>query len=211
MQKADCSRALQRHAAIDMACDWVISPGYIMTVKIIFSRREITVAAAMIALCISLLAPVGPAISADPNEKEIIALSLANLLRAARSVISDNQDLINDHTQGFKGLTSDMVMLTAKEYYEIATGLDIDDVERESMHGRLLQAEIEAINEVIDEVQERINRKGVGFKGILPSIFAASVAAKFREKAGDRAQLRITAPRANIRNSANGPDNWRTG
>lgn len=171
---------------------------------------KVTLAAAVVASILASFAGFGTAYSAEEN-KETIALSLANLLRAARSVISDNQEHINDHTEGFKGLSSDMVILTAKEYYEIDTGQALDDIDPSSLQGELIRAELDAIAEVIDEVQERINRKGVGFKGFLPDIFAVDVADRFRAKAGSSASLKVTAPRKVLRNRANAPDKWEDG
>lgn len=177
----------------------------------IFRRgSKVTLAATVVASILATLIGAKTAYSVE-EDKETIALSMANLLRAARSVISDNQEHINDHTEGFKGLSSDMVILTAKEYYEIDTGKNLDDVDPSSLQGELIRAELDAIAEVIDEVQERINRKGVGFKGFLPDIFAVQVAEKFRAKAGTSASLKVTAPRRVLRNRSNAPDKWEDG
>jgi len=46
----------------------------------------------------------------------------------------------------------------------------------------------EAIAEVVDDVQERINRVGVGCKGFLPAIFAADVAFRFQAKTNQAAR-----------------------
>ena len=62
----------------------------------VFSRGgKVTLAAILLASILSSVAGIGPAYSVE-EDKETIALSLANLLRAARSVISDNQEHIND-------------------------------------------------------------------------------------------------------------------
>jgi hypothetical protein len=181
-----------------------------MRIAIFRKGGKLMLAAAVVASILASFAGVGTAYSAE-EDKEKIALSLANLLRAARSVISDNQEHINDHREGFKGLSSDMVILTAKEYYEIDTGQALDDIDPSSLQGELIRAELDAIAEVMDEVQERINRKGVGFKGFLPDIFAVDVAKRFRAKAGATASLKVTAPRRVLRNRANAPDKWEDG
>lgn len=145
------------------------------------------------------------------TDKEAIALSLANLLRAARTVISDKQAHINDHTIGFKGVTAARVVMAAKDLYKEKTNEDLDALNRATLHGRLIQAELDAIAEVVNDVQDRINRKGVAFKGFLPAIFAANVAGKFRAKSGATAEMKLTAPENYVRNRANLPDSWESG
>jgi len=114
-----------------------------------------------------------------------IALSLAKLLQAGRSVISSNQKLINDPAKGDKGLTGDVVLAAAVENYKKAIGVDPNSVDPASGQGKLLRAEMAAIKEVMDENQKLINEPGVGFKGFIPAIFARLVTERLREKVGD--------------------------
>ena len=146
--------------------------------------------------------------SADEIEREAIALSLATMLRSARAVVSDHQGLINDPTLGEKGFTSAFMLEEAGFNYEIETGQSLDQIEPDSLHGQLIGAQLQVITEIVDEAQQRINKKGVAYKGFLPAIFAGLVTQKFNARVGKTAQIRLTAPRDYIRNAANMPDAW---
>jgi len=151
---------------------------------------------------------VAAQIRADESEEVEIALSLAKLLQAGRAVISSNQPLINDPDRGDKGLTGEVVLAAATENYKKATGLDPRSIAPTSRQGRLLQAEMAAIKEVVDENQSFINEKGVGFKGFIPAIFARLVTERLQEKVGTEVQIKVTAPPALVRNRKSRPDDW---
>ena len=142
------------------------------------------------------------------EDNEDIALHLATLLRSARAVISDNQKLINDASKGDKGLSGEFVVTKAKANYQAATGVDIDSVDPSTLEGELLQALLGPVAAVMDDAQELINQDGVGFKGFLLAIFARQVTEQFRDKKGDIADLKLTAPKELVRNRANRPDAW---
>jgi uncharacterized protein DUF3365 len=72
----------------------------------------------------------------------------------------------------------------------------------------MLQVELEAIQEVMDEAQALINDPNRGFKGFLPALFAYRVAERFSQKVGDLASLKLTAPKELIRRRSNLPDTW---
>src|SRR4051794_41228483 len=72
------------------------------------------------------------------DEDRHIADSLAAMLRAGRTVISANQDRINDPNLGPKGLDGATVLARSVEIYQKATGVDPLTVEPSSRHGRLL-------------------------------------------------------------------------
>lgn len=146
--------------------------------------------------------------SAAEDEDADIALSLAHFLRSARTVISVNQDLINDPTIGDKGLSGSAVLAEAEKRYEAATGTDPGSIDPESREGRLLQAQMQAIVEVMDENQGTINQEGLGFKGFVPAVFARLVNEKFRMTVGHDADVKVTAPRELIRNRKALPDDW---
>ena len=155
----------------------------------------------------ALVIGLGPVSSAtDDNEK--ITLSMATMLRSARAVISDKQKHINDASIGDKGLSAAVVVAAAKANYKKATGVDPDSIDPASLEGELLNATIEAIAAVMDEAQPLINKKGVSLKGFLPAIFARRVTEEFRARKGSVADIRLTAPKAYVRNRANRPDTW---
>ncbi len=155
-----------------------------------------------------LVGTSGPG-AATGGEMEV-ALSLAELLRSARTVIANHQDLINDETIGDKGLTGKAVLAKAIEIYRKRTGTDLREVSAKTQHGRLLRAQMTAIREVMDEHQETINRPGLGFKGFVPAIFARLVNERFGRKAAKEAVIKVTAPPALVRNRKALPDAWET-
>src|SRR5947208_2768312 len=115
-------------------------------------------------------------ISAAPAERDMaIAQSLAEMLRDARAVISDKQDLINDPQLGDKHLTGEVVLDQAIAKYSKDTGVDPRKLDPASREGRLLRAMMAAIVEVVDDNQPTINRKGTGFKAFIPAVLARLV------------------------------------
>jgi hypothetical protein len=168
--------------------------------------HAIALAVLTTALGLNLLASSGPALAI--SEEEHIALNLADLLRAARAVISAKQDLINDPTVGDKGLTGDVVIAETITRFVESTGMDPTAVDPDSRMGQLFEAQIAAVEEVMDEAQDSINQPGVGFKGFVPAIFARLVNERYKEKVGDRAEIKVTAPAVLVRNRMARPDQW---
>jgi hypothetical protein len=168
--------------------------------------RTVMVALAIGTIGWQLLAAGGPALATSDEEE--MALNLANLLRAGRAVISAKQELINDPTIGDKGLTGDAVLAETVVRFEESTGIDPAAVDPESPMGELFQAQMASIEEVVAEAQGSINQPGVGFKGFVPAIFARLVNERFKEKVGDRAEIKVTAPEELVRNRKARPDPW---
>ena len=158
------------------------------------------------AIGLHLLLSGGAALATSQEEE--VALNLANMLRAARAVISAEQELINDPTVGDKGLTGEAVLDETIARFEESTGMDPVAVDPDSQMGQLFEAQMTAIKEVMDEAQESINQPGVGFKGFVPAIFARMVNERFKDKVGDRAVIKVTAPAALVRNRMALPDDW---
>ncbi|MCX8225008.1 MAG: DUF3365 domain-containing protein [Sulfitobacter sp.] len=133
---------------------------------------------------------------------------LASLLRAGRGVISSNQNLINDPSIGDKGLDSSTFIKAVEEQYKELNGAlplegDLSDEQRQ-----LTEAQLESMAEIIDENQELINTEGMGFKGLIPAIFARLVNERFFEKQGALAKVKVTAPLHLVRNRKARPDDW---
>src|ERR1700739_506398 len=84
---------------------------------------------------------------AVPDDDAAIATSLADMLRAGRQVISNNQGLINDPNLGDKGRTGQVVLQQAVEIYKKATGIDPSGIDPASRFGRLMHAQMDAIVE----------------------------------------------------------------
>ena len=111
---------------------------------------------------------------AAPDDDATIARSLADMLRAARQVISNNQARINDPNLGDKGLSGQVVVEQAIEIYKKNTGTDPASIDPESRHGKLLRAQMDSIVEATDANQATINAKGVGFQGVHSGRFCAT-------------------------------------
>ncbi len=144
---------------------------------------------------------------ADDAEYLATGEKLADLLRAARTVVSVNQPLINDPDKGDKGFTGDVVIAKAEEIYEDRRGAPpLEDATGEE--AQLLEAQIAAIRAVVDEHQDEINTKGVGFKAFIPAVFGRLVNEKFVDAVGEEARVRVTAPPELVRNRKARPDPW---
>jgi len=110
--------------------------------------------------------------TADQVQEHItIARSLAIMLQAGRSIISRNQERINDASICDKGLTGENVLLESLRIYQEQTGVDPRSIDATSRHGRLLRVMTESIAEVMNNNQQTINAPGIGFKAFIPAIF----------------------------------------
>jgi Protein of unknown function (DUF3365) len=149
-----------------------------------------------------------PPLHAASDDDATIAKSLADMLRAARQVISNNQARINDPDLGDKGLSGHVVLEQAIEIYKKNTGTDPTGIDPESREGKLLRAQMDAIVEATDANQATINAKGIGFKAFIPAVFARLVNEAFENRAKSEAQVKITAPEQLVRNRKARPDAW---
>lgn len=133
---------------------------------------------------------------------------LADMLRAGRTVVSSSQPLINDPEMGDKNFTGEKLVSEAEAIYAERVGsppLKGDLSERDK---RLLQAQMQAMQQVVDAHQADINRPDVGFKGFIPATFARLVNEEFSSIAGTEARVRVTAPQDLVRNRKARPDDW---
>lgn len=150
------------------------------------------------------------AVGAAPpkDEDAVIAQSLAGMLRDARTVISNNQDLINNPELGDKHLSGQVVLDQTVKSYQKATGSDPATTDPNSRQGRLLRAMMAAIVTATDDNQATINEKGTGFKGFIPAVFARLVSEDFNQMAKGEAEVKVTAPPELVRNRKARPDAW---
>jgi hypothetical protein len=149
------------------------------------------------------------AVAAEPEDVET-AISLADLLRSARTIISANQAKINDPALGDKGLSGDAVLGAAIENDIKTTGLDPRVVDPASPRGKLLASLSKAIKQVMDANQKTINEKGMGFKGFVPAVFGRLVTEQFQDEAGGQTAIKVTAPPELVRNRKAAPDEFET-
>jgi Protein of unknown function (DUF3365) len=159
-------------------------------------------------LIAGLTAAVAVAASPPAKEDTVIAQSLAEMLRDARTVISNNQDLINNPELGDKHLSGQVVLDQAVKGYAKATGSDPTKIDPNSRQGRLLRAMMASIVAVTDDNQATINEKGPGFKGFIPAVFARLVSEDFNQMAKGEAEVKVTAPPELVRNRKARPDAW---
>src|SRR4051812_26766696 len=159
-------------------------------------------------LLIGVLASASGAAAEPAEEDAKIAQSLAEMLRDARAIVSDNQVRINDPEIGDKGLTAKLVLDQAVETYKKNTGVDPATIDPNSRHGRLLRAMMAAIGEVMDANQSTINAKGIGFKAFIPAVFGRLVGESFARLANGEAELKVTAPPELVRNRKARPDSF---
>ncbi|MER9675278.1 DUF3365 domain-containing protein [Mesorhizobium sp. M0208] len=148
------------------------------------------------------------AFGAGVTEDVVTGTRLAELLRAGRSIISNYQTLINDPAIGDKHLDGERITREAIAAYSKHTGNDPLSGELNERDRRLLEVQIEAMREVVDEQQDNINRAGIAFKGFVPAVFARLMNDKFGAKAGNEARVRVTAPEQLVRNRKSLPDAW---
>jgi len=171
--------------------------------------RRSAVRPALLALMLLCSAPlsVGAAPKAAGDDPAI-AQSLAEMLRDARTVVSNNQDLINNPEIGDKGLTGKKILGEAVQHYKSEMGVDPAKIDPQSRHGRLLRALMDSIVEVVDANQETINAKGIGFKGFIPAVFGRLVSEAFARNAEGEAEIKVPAPVELVRNRKARPDSW---
>jgi hypothetical protein len=146
--------------------------------------------------------------AAGDDEDKAIANSLAAMLQAGRTVISRNQDRINNPDIGDKGLDGKTVLEQALKIYQENTKSDPLQIDPSSRHGRLLRAQMDAIVEVTDSNQKTINQPGVGFKAFIPATFGRLVNESFAKRVGSEAEMKVTAPLDLVRNRKARPDEW---
>jgi hypothetical protein len=161
------------------------------------------------AVFVSFAASVA-AFGQSADEDAQIAKSLATMLRAGRTVVSQNQERINDPKLGDKGLDGKTVLAKAIAIYK-ESGVDPLSIDPNSRHGKLLRMQMDSIVEVIDAHQQTINRPGVGFKGFIPAVFGRLVNEAFGRRATGIAEMKVTAPPQLLRNAKAKPDDWESG
>jgi len=101
-----------------------------------------------------------------------------------------------------------MVLAETGKLYQQATEIDPSAIQPNSLQGKLIHMQMDAIAEVMDVHQETINRQGVGFKGFIPAVFGRLVNEAFGRRAAGIAEMKVTAPPKLIRNPKVRPDEW---
>ncbi|MBT4518621.1 MAG: DUF3365 domain-containing protein [Halieaceae bacterium] len=167
----------------------------------ILGRKTALICSTM-ALFFATVIAVVPTAYAD--DKAASADEITVLFRAARTVISKNQGLINEQGTG-KILTADYVVGEAKSNFKKSSGHDLD-LANDPLGAKA--AMLSAVAKVMDNAQPLINDPDKGFKGFLPAIFARLVATSFGKETGGKMKIKLTAPKKYVRNRGNRPDSW---
>jgi len=127
-------------------------------------------------------------------EEHVTADLLIKLLKAGRGVISDHQAIINDASKGNKGFTPDVLGEQTIVKFRSKTNIDLTRLPN-TARSRLLLALLESEKEVVADFQPVINKQGIGFKGVLPAVFARMAGEKFYVKTGITLKLTSRDPR----------------
>jgi general secretion pathway protein A len=136
------------------------------------------------------------------NEAETGEL-LVKLVQAGRSVVAENQELINDASKGDKGFTPQMFEGKQISKFKDKTSIDLSKPDG-SAQTKLLLALLDAGKEVVEENQFKINKQGIGFKGFIPAVWGRLAGEKFGQKTGIK--LKLTG--ADYRFPGNKPDEF---
>jgi hypothetical protein len=176
--------------------------------RIEFGRLNLLFAVAML----TCLAPGrSSANELSDVDKTKICTEMATLFRAARAIISENQQLIDDPAKGDKGLSGAVVVGKTREKYQQMAGEPLaDDATGSKLATEARTAMLASIDEVMEANQDWINEQGKGFKGFLPAVFAKMLADRFTKKMSGRMAVKLTAPKYLVRNRGNRPDEWET-
>jgi len=143
----------------------------------------------------------------DAGENEYkLARAVANYLIAARAVIADNQDLINDSFKGDKRFTPERYAeLVRKEFLE-STSIDIGKLKSSTtdIFSSSLYALHQSAMEVTASFQPRITSKDPGFKGVHPAVFGARIGQELYK----HSDIKLKQTSSRYRATYNKPDDF---
>ncbi|MDJ0994952.1 MAG: DUF3365 domain-containing protein [Dinoroseobacter sp.] len=138
-----------------------------------------------------------------PSPLEIsTAIVLADFLQSSQSVVSELQEAINSPYSPKPTITGNRVAENAL----IRTGYQKKILEQERY--QILKSLYQAVISVIDFNKPTIEKKDIGFKGFVPATFGRLVAEEFSRAEGQRAKIKITAPKHLVRNLRAMPDKY---
>jgi len=156
-----------------------------------------------------LLPPSGYAV--ERAEAEETARLLANLLKAGRLVIEQNQLLIDDQRKGEKGFTPEVFEQQLIQEFRRQTGIDLSTLQSTPasitappLARQLLPAFVAASKEVVRDAQIVINQRGIGYKNFIPATYGSQAAARFSKQS----HVRLKQTTLNPRNPKNEPDEY---
>lgn len=136
------------------------------------------------------------------NQSDLIA----KLLISCRTVIAQNQDLFNDPEKGDKGFTGNVYISKAREHFKNATGIEVSesDVSSTDPVKKALGALLVSTKMILDESQNVLNMRGLGFKNVIPAVVGRRTSYIYNKTMGAGYYLKQTS--MEYRNPANRPD-----
>ncbi|GJQ58775.1 MAG: DUF3365 domain-containing protein [Candidatus Scalindua sp. AMX11] len=149
---------------------------------------------------------IAPLYAEDEKELEKRAELVSKLLVSCRAIIAEHQDLFNDPEKGDKGFTGDLYVSQLKKHFKDATGVEVseDDANSADQTEKILGTLLVSSKTVIEESQQVLNKKGRGFKKIIPAIVGRRTGYKYNKALGAGYNLKQTS--IQFRNPANHPD-----
>lgn len=157
------------------------------------------------------VAEVREAWAVERAEAEETARLLANLLRAGRLVIDQNQTLIDDAHKGDKGFTPEVFEQQLIEEFRKETKIDLrtlaaapSSIMIPPLAKELLPAFVLASKDVVREAQIVINQRGIGYKNFIPATYGSQAARRFTSQSHVRLKQTTLQPR----NPKNEPDEY---
>lgn len=173
-------------------------------------RLRFAVAAITVLAAVPVVAQSDRPAGGTTEDEIALGERLATLLRAGRGVVSQHQALFNDPAIGDKDFDGDRMVSEVEAAYVRRRGEPPVVADMPERDRRLTEAQIEAMREVVNEHENEIDMKDVGFKGFIPAVFGRLVNERFDEKVGTEARIKVTAPEELVRNRKALPDAWET-
>ncbi len=167
-------------------------------------KRHSLAIALLCTLC-AIATLVAPAFSATDREKAL-ATAVADYLISARTVIADNQALINDHTKGDRRFAPDVYEPLVRAEFLKQSGIDIKKLKvlTTDIFASSLSALHQSAMEVVAEAQTQLNQTVGDFKGFNPAVFGSRVGQKFYP----RSDIRLKQTSIKYRATYNKPDDF---
>lgn len=153
--------------------------------------------------------PMAVTFAQDESTVRETARLLAILLDSGRVTVGNNQELINDPTQGDKHFTPEEFAAQTILLFKQRTGHDLNQLasaQLPAMAKPLLERLLKDSMTTIGTYQTVINVKGIKYKGLIPATFATETGARFQLWSG--LYLKQTAPDHLVRNPKNKADSF---
>ncbi|KHE92196.1 MAG: DUF3365 domain-containing protein [Candidatus Scalindua rubra] len=157
-------------------------------------------------LVFTILTSGAQVFAVDEKELEKQSDLIAKLLVSCRAIIARNQDLFDDPEKGDKGFTGDVYISKAREHFKNSTGIEVSesDISSTDPVKKALGTLLVSSKMVLDESQNVLNIKGLGFKNVIPAVVGRRTSYIYNKMMGAGYYLKQTS--IEYRNPANRPD-----